>query len=301
MQDTAGWDVYKIFEDLFLSKEERDDRLLEGIQSEDQNKIRCDSGDKKTPGVDVENTLNSIYGKKYRIRLNHQILTDHGVFYPTALSHHLIFELLLAPASQVFRGEDPAKLKYKLKNLEIEYETIDEFRRKDGSTLAEEASKDHFSGKSFSYDHVQQETVVSLRKEADRKINLKINPNRRSLKAVLLLFIEPYTAGTRDNEKYIFPDLSKVKVSIKGSPNKIFTSGLEPKDFWEETKRYFHRNIGGTQYMTPTKYYTENKFGLLIDLRSMVDQTMHRSGKKLVDVQNGVFLEIKRAWKAQVT
>ena len=160
--------------------------------------------------------------------------------------------------------------------------------------MTEEASKAYLSGKRFSYEHVQQETAMPLKKEADRKINLKINPNRRSLKAILLLFIEPYTAGTRDSEKYIFPDLTKVKVSIKGSPNKIFSSGLEPKDFWEETKRYFQRNTGGTQQMTPTKYYTENKFGLLIDLRSMADQTVHRSGTKLVDVQNGVFLEIER-------
>ena len=47
--------------------------------------------------------------------------------------------------------------------------------------------------------------------------------------------------------------------------------------------------------MTPTKYYTEDKFGLLIDLRSMADKAMHGSGTRLVDVQNGVFLEIERA------
>ena len=47
--------------------------------------------------------------------------------------------------------------------------------------------------------------------------------------------------------------------------------------------------------MAPTKYYTEDKFGLLIDLRSMADQTMHGSGTRLIDVQNGVFLETERA------
>ena len=47
--------------------------------------------------------------------------------------------------------------------------------------------------------------------------------------------------------------------------------------------------------MAPTKYCTEDKFGLLIDLRSMADQTMHGSGTRLIDVQNGVFLETERA------
>jgi len=48
LQDTVGYDIYKTFEDLFLSKEERDNRILEGIQSEDLCKIRSDAGDKKT-------------------------------------------------------------------------------------------------------------------------------------------------------------------------------------------------------------------------------------------------------------
>ena len=35
LQDTVGYDIYKIFEDLFLSVEARRNMLLEGIQSED--------------------------------------------------------------------------------------------------------------------------------------------------------------------------------------------------------------------------------------------------------------------------
>ena len=66
--------------------------LLEGIQSEDLCKIRSGAGDKKTSGVAAENTLNDIYGNKYRIRLDHEILTDHGVFYPQALYNDLVFD-----------------------------------------------------------------------------------------------------------------------------------------------------------------------------------------------------------------
>ena len=69
LQTTQGYGLYKLFEDLFLSKEKRDSMLLEGIQTEDLCKIRSDSGDKKTSGVDAENALAAVYGKKYRIRL----------------------------------------------------------------------------------------------------------------------------------------------------------------------------------------------------------------------------------------
>ena len=46
--------------------------------------------------------------------------------------------------------------------------------------------------------------------------------------------------------------------------------------------------------MNLTKYLTGNKFGLWIDLRSMADTTMHGSGQRLVNTQDGVQLEIER-------
>ena len=104
LEETVGYDLYKIFEDLFLSQEKRDDRILQGIQSEDLCKICSGAGDKKTMGVDDENKLNNIFGKKYQINLDHQILTDHGIFYPQALYSDLVFEITLAEASQVVRG-----------------------------------------------------------------------------------------------------------------------------------------------------------------------------------------------------
>ena len=46
--------------------------------------------------------------------------------------------------------------------------------------------------------------------------------------------------------------------------------------------------------MTLKKFYTDNKFGLLIDLRSMASQEMHGSGTHLVNTTDGVQLEIER-------
>ena len=46
--------------------------------------------------------------------------------------------------------------------------------------------------------------------------------------------------------------------------------------------------------MDHTKFYTDNKFELLIDLRSLTDTTMHGSGIRLVNTKDGVFLEIER-------
>ena len=109
VQDTNWYDIYKIFQDLFLSSDELEEKILEGIQSVDLW-IRSNAGDKKTSREDAENKLENIYKNKYRIKLDHKILTDHGGFYPQALYNDLLFELTLAPASQVVRGSDPSKL-----------------------------------------------------------------------------------------------------------------------------------------------------------------------------------------------
>ena len=45
------------------------------------------------------------------------------------------------------------------------------------------------------------------------------------------------------------------------------------------------------------KFYAENKFGLLIDLRSMESQKMHGSGTRMVNTTDGVQLEIERSAK----
>ena len=288
LQDTVGFDIYKIYEDLFLSKEERDNMLLDGIQSEDLNKIRSNAGDKKTSGVSVENKLSDIYGTKYRMRLDHQILTDHGAFYPQALFNDLVFELKLAPASQVVRSSDPTKLKYKLTNIQLEYEII---RSK---TLTDEAHSVYSSGKEFAYDHIQRAEVVTFAKGTDTRLNIKVNPQRRSLKGILLLFVEPYAGGTRHSEAYLNPDLTKVSVTVNGSPNMIYNNGLEGIDIWEEVKRFFAKEKNKTQHMNATKFYTDKKFGLLIDLRSMADHAMHGSGTRLVNTKDGVQLELER-------
>ena len=263
LDETVGHDIYKTFQDLFLPGEKRDNMVPEGIQNEDLCKIRSKLGDKKTTGVEAENKLTEVYGSKNRINLDHQILTDHGVFYPQALYDDLVFEVTLAPESQVVKGSDPTKLKYKQTNIQLEYEMI---RSK---KLADEAAGVYESGKEFAYDHVSPDKVVPINRASDARINIKVNAQRRSMKGILLLFVEPYTAGERDSEKYVFPDLKKISVTINGSPNMLCNNGIESRDIWSEVARFFMKEKHKPQFMTLQKFYTGNKFGLLIDLRAL--------------------------------
>jgi len=288
LQDTDGYDLFKIYEDLFLSQEQRDDMILEGIQSPDLCKLRHNTTDKPKSGVDAENKLTENFGTKYYIWLDHEILTDHGVFYPQALYNDLVFELTLASAAQVVQGTDSAKLKYKLTNIQLEYEMIR------SEQLALEAASAYSSGKEFLYYHVHLEKTIPFAKNSDEQLNIKVNTQRRSLKAILLLFTEPYTAGQRDSEKFVFPDLTKVKVTINGSPSMLYNEGIVATDLWREARRFFVREKNKTEYMTLKLFLAGDRFGLLVDLRSMADRSMHGSGVRLVNTTDGVQLELER-------
>ena len=284
LQDTDGYDLFKLYEDLFLSEKERANRLSEGIQSEDLAKIRCNAGDKKTTGVAKEIKLNGIYGNKYRIPIDHEIL-NHGVFFPRALSDELVFELKLAPASNVVKGSDASKLAYELANIQLEYEVIH------SKQLADEAESNYKNGKRLMYEHITHHKTISFAKGTDSIINESINVPRRSMKGLLLLFYEGYAGGARDSEKTFNPDITEVKVVVNGIPNKIFSQGMKTRDFWEEIFRRFGKENSS---LDATDFYAGDRFALFVDLRSMKENNLHGSGLRLVNTKEGVQLSIKR-------
>ena len=84
-------------------------------------------------------------------------------------------------------------------------------------------------------------------------------------------------------------------VTINGSPNRIYNNGIDGKDMWTEISRFFGtKNKDGRSNMNLSKYLADSKFGLLIDLRSMADTTLHGNGVRLVNTKDGIHLEIER-------
>ena len=51
-------------------------------------------------------------------------------------------------------------------------------------TLADQAHSVYSAGKEFLYDHVMRDQVATFSKGTDTRINLRVNPQRRSLKAL---------------------------------------------------------------------------------------------------------------------
>ena len=81
--------------------------------------------------------------------------------------------------------------------------------------------------------------VVTFKKGTETRININVDAQRMSPKAILLLFMEGYTGGARNSDKFVFLDLMKVSVTINGSPNMVYNNGIESKDMWEEAHRFF--------------------------------------------------------------
>ena len=109
----------------------------------------------------MENALKIVYGSKYRIPLDHEILRDHDVFYLRALAESLSFEISLAPADQIIVGTDPTSLDYDLTNLEVEYEVVR------NTELAREAANSYQGGKMFFFDnHITLHKTFTVNKGA---------------------------------------------------------------------------------------------------------------------------------------
>ena len=81
LEDTQRYDLLQTYNDLFPSKEDREDRLQQGISSVNMRKLRTNAGDKVTSDAG-EVALAAIHNNKYRIPIDHQVLNGHGTFYP---------------------------------------------------------------------------------------------------------------------------------------------------------------------------------------------------------------------------
>ena len=237
LQDTTNYDLFQTYHDLFLPKEERENMLRHGISSENMQKLRTNAGDKDTSNA-KEVAMATLHNTKYCIPLDHPILTDHGVFYPKSLPHPLKFEISLAPVRDVVVFSDTTKEPtYTITNLELEYRCIS------SEFLADKAQAAYKTIHAFFYENILHHKTFTFSKPNDSVINEQINVPRRSMTGILLLFTENPTAGERDSEKFVNPDIKSVNINIDGVPNMLYSKGMLQTDQWESIKQRFPRSL----------------------------------------------------------
>ncbi|CAB4010503.1 Hypothetical predicted protein [Paramuricea clavata] len=261
--DCSGESLYEIYKDLLLTL---------GVKVCDAGKV-------------ADALLHSVYGSKLRKPID-KIIEDHGLYTPFSMNNNPMYVLTLPQSDEIMTAQGgEAKGDYKLDNLELEYETID------NDNLASEVSRLYSTGRSLSYKHVTLMRTSNWDKDSTI-INENINMPRKSMSAIFLLF----TSKVRtDSEEYIYANIDKVNMTIEGVPNAVFSQGLPKNRFFEEAKRFFCpmcEKSMADEFMSITKFFS-NGFVLVVDLRSTQDDTTG-GGKKIVNTQSGVLREIKK-------
>ena len=118
------------------------------------------------------------------------------------------------------------------------------------------------------------------------------NLSVRSLQGLLLLFFDKRDDFANKNEEFYNPSIKKILVTINGMHHQLFAARLKARGIYPELKKYFYKknsNVTWEEFLT-------TKFGLWIDTRSSIDNTLHGSGRKVE--KSGILLQIEKVPEA---
>ena len=105
------------------------------------------------------------------------------------------------------------------------------------------------------------------------------------MKAIVLLFTK---SDAEDSKNFPFAGLTKINVTVEGNSNDVYSKGLAKRDMYDEARRLF-----GSSYVSRRQFYTD-KFACVVDFRTVNDESVSGSGRRLIGTQAGVLLEIEK-------
>ena len=94
-----------------------------------------------------------------------------------------------------------------------------------------------------------------------------------------------------DSEEYVFPSIKSVKVTIEGIPNSVYSQGLNMSRLFIEARKVLLNNDTDTLSITD---FFNNKFALAVDLRTFNDNNFSGNGRKILNTQSGILLDITK-------
>jgi hypothetical protein len=223
--DNSGESLLEVYKDLWLHNKQRDDMVEDGIASEATRK-KISKDDAANDDAEAT-TLFGVFGTKQKIRIN-KILKDHGLYASHNMANYLQYVITLSTATEIMNAQVGESVEgYTLENIELEYESIDNI------DLARKAEGLYGSERELSFEHATLMKKMEWSKDSTI-INETLNVPRRSMKAIVMLF----TNKTKtDSEEYIYPNIEKVRVTIEGVPNAVYSQGIPKTRLYEEARR----------------------------------------------------------------
>ena len=122
---------------------------------------------------------------------------------------------------------------------------------------------------------------------------------------MLLIFTKERstTKFNQDTEKFLNSKITKVEVTVEGSPNELYAQNMEYRHQYDEIMKHFGegwlKDAGAIQKdlqlhnVNIVSYYTD-KYALWLDFRTIDDNRLHGSGRRLENTSEGILLQIYR-------
>ena len=289
-------DVFLCYQDLWKTTNERSNAVYQGIQSEALRKIRINAGDKGTAAKDV--AIGTMYDNLFCIPLDFEILESHMPFFQSELKDRLSYELTFNNYGNVIVSSD-TNASYTITDIHLEFEVI---TSPEITTLL----KRKYEGKhAVLYDRVIRHSKLTLNK-SDTIWNIALAPQAKSMKSILILFVDPADGGTsyaRDTEKFYNPKITNVMITLDGNPNQLFASGMRPHQQFGEIKKIFadgkHRtntHVAKELELADIELedYATTKYALCLDMRTTDDDSLHGSGRKIEGASQSIQIQIEK-------
>ena len=276
---------------------ERHNTVFQGIveadgQTENAIKHWINAGDKANNAEDQ--TVASICNNRFCIPLDFEILETSLPLYQYGLGSHLTYELTFADYSDVIKSTD-SDTTYTISNISLEFDTIV------NASLASQIRTEYMKS-SILYDRILRARIIPLNK-SNTSFSVDINSPSKSLIGVLLIFAQERSATkfARGTEEFYNPKITKVEVTVEGVPNELYAQNMEYRHQYDEIVKRFAegqlKRAGAIQKdlqlhnVNIASYYTD-KYALWLDFRTIDDNRLHGSGRRLENTSEGIRLQI---------
>ena len=230
------------------------------------------------------------------IPLDFEILESSLPLYQYGLGSRLTYELTFAHYSNVIKSMDPDAT-YMIYNISLEFDTII------NASLASQIRTEYMKS-SILYDRILRSHIIQLNK-SDTSFSVDINSPSKSLKGLLFIFTQERSATkfARDTEEFHNPMIMKVEVTVEGVPNELYAQNMEYRHQYDELVKHFAegrlKEAGAIQNdlqlhnVNIASYYTD-KYALWLDFRTIDDNRLHGSGRRLENTSEGIQLQITK-------
>ena len=301
-------DVFNCYGDLWKTASERKNDQYQGIDTSgnrNTTRIRMDARN-KDEAVTADKAIANAFCNRFYIPLDFELLESHMPFYQSMLGDRLEYELTFNDYSRVIRATGDADASYDIENISLEYEIVTQ------PELAHMIANQYNGRLAILYDQILRHRKISKDK-SDTLWNINLNVPARSMKGILMLFEDVATQQpfARNTEAFYNPKITKVEVTIEGIPNQLFSQGMRAYQMWDEARKLFAASPGRKRHPDVSVVakdlaladvslgeFLTSKLALWLDLRTIDDDRLHGSGRRIENASEGVTIQLTKTAEA---